>query len=112
MNDQRRTAPKISLAHRSREEIESLCEAMHATEWAWETTLGRLSGGEYDSVGGLERFFEKTRAAREREEFIDSAAIRVVSGLGDPESSPRFAREAYDLAEALWEERKRRRNLK
>jgi hypothetical protein len=96
----------------SREELDKRCKLALEIEREWETTLGRLSGGEYDSVGGLERFVAKTRAAREREEFIDSAAIRVVSGLGDPESSARFAREAYDLAEALWEERKRRRNAR
>lgn len=94
----------------SREELERRYRAIQAVEIDWERTLGRLSGGEYDSVGGLERFFHKVRAAREREEFIDAAAIKVVSDLGDSENNARFASEAYDLAEALWEERKRRRN--
>lgn len=79
-------------------------------EMMWERTLGEVSGGRFDSFMGLRVFVAELQAQNEREAFIDAAAVKVIQGLTDPEERERFAREAYDMAEALWEERKRRRN--
>lgn len=75
----------------------------------WEQTLSELTGGRYDMVVGLRLFVAELRVGCDRQAFIDAAATKIISGLVDPENYKSYARQAYDMAEALWEERRRRR---
>lgn len=78
-------------------------------EMMWERTLGELTGGRYDMVAGLRFFVAELQAANEKQAFLDLAALKIIAGLTDPgEQRRQFAREAYDMAEILWEERRRR----
>lgn len=78
------------------------------SEMLWEQTLSELSAGEFDGVLGLRVFVARLQAANEKQAFLDAAVVKIILGLGDAENNRRFAKEAYDLAEALWNERRRR----
>lgn len=78
-------------------------------EMMWERTLGELTGGRYDMVIGLRFLVAELQAANDKQAFLDAAVAKIISGLGDAENNERFAKEAYDAADALWAERERRR---
>lgn len=79
-------------------------------ELMWEHTLSELSAGRFDSFLGMRLFFAELQAQNDRQAFLDATAVKVIQGLTDAEDRERFAKEAYDMAEALWNERRRRRN--
>ena len=78
-------------------------------EAMWERTLGEVTGGRYDMVIGLRFLVAELQQANSKQAFIDAAALKIIGELGDAENNQRFAKEAYDAAEALWTERERRR---
>lgn len=79
-------------------------------EMMWERTLSELTGGRYDMVAGLRFFVAELQAANEKQAFVDAAVIKIIGGLTDPgPQREQFARDAYDMAEILWAERRRRR---
>jgi hypothetical protein len=77
-------------------------------EMLWETTLSEITAGEFDGVLGLRLFIARLQAANEKQAFLDAAVVKIIQGLTDPSERKRFAKEAYDTAEDLWNERRRR----
>ncbi len=82
-------------------------------EVMWERTLGELSAGKYDSVLGLRLFFAEVRRGLDKQEFLDRAATHLCRVIreGSEDSPYKAASAAYDLAEALWNERRKRREV-
>lgn len=78
------------------------------SEAQWEQTLAELSGGRYDAVLGLRILVAELQAANDKQAFLDAVVVKIMGGLGDPDDYAKFAKQAYDQAEALWEERRRR----
>jgi hypothetical protein len=82
-------------------------------EVMWERTLGELSGGKYDSILGLRLFLAEVRTGHDKQRFLDEAATKLCRIIreGNGDSPAKAAAAAYDLAEALWAERRKRREV-
>jgi hypothetical protein len=77
----------------------------------WEQTLSELTGGSCDTPFGLRVFVADLQAANDKQAFLDAAALKIIQGLTDPgPQREQYARDAYDMAEILWQERRRRRH--
>ncbi len=102
---------RVVAQHVALEDAVSKLRKPKSAEWyevMWERTLSEVSGGRYDMVLGIRLLFAELQAANDKQAFIDAAVVKIVGGLGDAENNERFAKEAYDAAEALWNERRRR----
>lgn len=103
---------RVLAQHAALEDAVSKLRKPKSAEWyelMWERTLSEVSGARYDMVLGVRLLFAELQAANSKQAFLDAAVIKIIAGLTDPgPQREQFAREAYDMAEILWAERRQR----